>query len=495
MAKYLDEYLVALGFDLNSDQGKEYLKMCDDIEERNKRLEKSGKSVSDQAQKSADAQQTAINGNRQQNDSENQLYESRKRRKRAPQEAPQPAKSEPVSTPAEPVSQPVKATTEEEVPQPQPTTTYQTPKQKKEQPQPQKAPPKQPMEPVYQQNSIKGLTQSFQQLGNAWVQFQRGNIFSAFEQGASSVRSFQNYVNNLTPGFSNADTKAAKLSKTLHGLFGGKEVEALGAAGKEATEAGGTAAGMGATAALGIAGGIASGVAITAKAVWNMSDGLAQANTDVETMARKLWTTDSAAWQLNNTLSAMGKTTADLNDIAINPTLNKQFQTLQDYQKTYAKLPGDFQQVNEDFVDKVETPVKETQLQVGVLGETFKSNLQKMALSMFGNNGEDNAKGMTENLYGAIGGLANSPGILGEIGKMFLPSESSSKSAPVTSTYAPQSYSYTTSNQGGNVTYSPHIEVNANSGNAQDIASATADATQKSFDNAALLKNVQGMYR
>lgn len=478
MSKYIDEYLVALGFDLNSEQGKEYIKMCDDIEERNKQLEKSGKSVSDQAQKNTEAQQAAVNGNRQQNDSENQLYESRKRRKRAPQEAPQKATPEPVSTPAEPVPSPTEAPTEEETPQPEPTTTYQAPKQPQKQPKAPKEPAKQPTTPPTPQNTVKGLSQSFRQLGNAWSQFQRGNIFSAFEQGASSVRSFRNYVDNLTPGFANANTKASAFGKTLQGIFGGKAVktaaQTLTGAGEEATSAGESAAelssGAGAAAALGVAGVIVG----TTTAIWNMSDGLAQAGINAETMARKLWISDSAALQLDNTLAAMGKTQADLNEIAINPILSEQFKELQ--QTSKGLNTEAIEKSTKQWAEGPQLQMQQMNAKAEIAKNSIKANLENTFAPLF-----EKALGAQswaqDRLLDVLGAKPNNT------------------TNNTTSTYAPQNYSYTTSSQGGTVNNTQHIEVHADSNSAQDIGKATASAAQEAFNNAALLKNVQGMYR
>lgn len=484
MSKYIEEYLVELGFDLNSEQGKEYLKICNEIDKKQKDLEKSGKSASEQAQKTSEAQKNVIDGNNRESESIDKLNESRRKSHNPPH---------PANTSAPRPVQQVEEVTEEE-----PQETVQQP-QKAKKSKPKKGKSSRPVETAYQpkqspkqtptpnfpkrneRQKVKedktaveymgGLEKSLRQLGTAWVQFERGNIFGAFKSGASSVQSFHNYMNNLGTSFSATNTKAGGLKKTLGDLFGGKAAQSavtnLAGAGSEAVEAGESAAGLSAGAALGAAGGIAAGVTLTTKAIWNMADGLAQANTNVETMARQLWITDSAAMQLSGTLNAMGKTTADLNEISINPTLNAQFKELQKNAQSYTDTQK-IQSSSDKWAKEVETPWEILQQNLAHRGQEFQSFLQTFTGPAFSSILNTLNSGMGSN---------------------------TSASQNAASTYAPQNYSYSTMNEGAKITYSPKINVQANSSSAQDIADATAQAAQQSFSEAALIKNIQGMGR
>jgi hypothetical protein len=322
--------------------------------------------------------------------------------------------------------------------------------------------------------------------------------------------------------------------------LGAEATEAAGAGlGAEATEAAGGIAAIGtasAVAAGGLAGLLAASIAVAGLSI-SIANGVSTANTNVESMAAQMWITDGAAWQLNNTLSSMGKTTADLSTIALNPTLNKQFQALQQYQKTTLQLPADFQTVNEQWADSIQLPMEEIKLTNQYMGEMAGYDFEKALVGPLSDVlkvVEDLQSGIMSlgtdwtNFANAIGNsqawkdfisaikwlstVSGSNALFTNIDKKLgiTPSASTSiASSYATATSPNQVYTvpdYTaaapnspsnssTSNSSVNYTNAPQITVNANSSDPQTIAQSTAAAVQQSNNTAALIKSIQGVSR
>ena len=474
MAKYIEEYLVALGFDLNSAQGKEYLKMCDDLEKRQKELERAGKAATDQENQKGKAQKDRIVDSQKEIDlmgkmkqATEKFSESQKSEtvvKVAPEKKKIPPKPAPTKKeePEHPKLVTHKEPTKKQNPHPKDEDGNGKKKRQKEQSDGQKE----------QINLLGSMEKAIRDLGQSWTQLERGNIFGAFQHGASGVRSFSNYVGGLNTAFGATNTRAGILKKTLTSMFG----TASKAAGESSTalsgaSEAGAAAGVSGLAVAGAAAGIAVGVGAAAKGAYGMADGFAKAAINVETMARQLWITDSAAYQLQNTLSAMGKTTADLNEIALNPTLNAQFKALQEQTK------------NQDM-SGIKESSKNWNLGAGKEMNSLGENLGYLG-QLFGAKMQDWIGPAAQGLFSGLNSATvRAQGLLG--GKT---------DKDTSGTYAPQSASYINYAEGAKIEYSPKIEVNARSDSAHDIADATSDAVQQSFQEAALIKNLQGLSR
>ena len=470
MAKYLEEYLIALGFDVNSEQGQEYLRTVEDLDKEYEKLQRSDKSVADQSSKTTSAQKDRILNTQKEIDSVNDLSEAKRKLNQTPEQEPAPQKQT-TPNPAEAPETPT------ESPQRDRRTTTKPNAPRVEKPSEDDTKHKKKVDNTKQEINILGdLERSVRQVGSAWAQLQEGNIFAAFIQGASGVRAFNNYIENVSSAFGESDKKAAAFGKTLSGIFGTgvKQAGELGEAGASAGEAVGGAAAAG---AIGVTAGVAAAVALTAKAAYDMGEGIAEANTNVETMARQLWITNDAAWKLNNTLGAMGKSTADLNTIAINPVLNEQFKTLQEYQKTQLQLPSDYQQTAEQYAKEVGESRGEQKLALNNLMQKIGYESEK-ALKPYITWTYDFSK----NVLNWLGGN-KSPTTANPVQNQMNPSS-----------YAPQTSNNTTY-QGANVTYAPHIEVHAESSSPDDIASAVSDSVQQNFAEAQMIKNLQGLSR
>ena len=366
MRKYLDEYLVSLGFDVDVDSAKKYEKMCDEIDAKNKSVDaytppkRDLRNEKDEAD--AEAQNEKPKKKRHQKNvtppqPENQDESNEETTKNTHNPSPIPPKShkskeEAPKQHAYPPNSQAKPPQHRESPQqpkpPQHPKSSQQPQNRKK----QKSAPKSEKESTEsskkkEQPAKKNFTQpiselkkSIQELERSWENFKVGKILSSVITGASGAKSFSQYMGSVGQSFKAADKQAGSFGKTVGSIFGGQSAvdaasggisDAAGSIGDAAGSLGGAGealgtAGAGATAA-GI--GIAAAVVATGKAIWDMSNGLADANTNIETMSRRLWISESAAYQLNSTLGAMGKTTADLNEIAINPTLNKRYKELQ----------------------------------------------------------------------------------------------------------------------------------------------------------------------
>ena len=281
MSKYLEEYLVSLGFDLDSEEGKKYLALEEEIEKENKQLGASDEDAAKSAKKRSDAQKSRIADTKDEISLKEKMREADEKLKKSKVGGGEAA----------------------------PGQEGKGPKEKK---------------PISQKSDtaqFDSLKTSIGQLGKAWDSFRSGNFVTALTQGTAGAKSFGSYIDSLSGAFGKTNKQAGTLKKTLADMFGSGPAKSA-ASGLSDVAEGAETAGASGLALTGVTAGIAAGVILVAKSAWDMADGMAQANTNIETMARQLWISDSAAYQLNNTLSAMGKTTADLNEIAINPALN-----------------------------------------------------------------------------------------------------------------------------------------------------------------------------
>jgi len=488
MGKYIEEYLVGLGFELDSSEGVAYQKMLEDLEQKQKSME-------DQTRKSTDTQKK----------------EASKRNESRQQE------------------------------------NY----------------------------TLLDLEKTLKQISGLSSQLGSGNIFGSLVSGAASVSTLQKMFEGLQKSLDDADNSAKSTKRSIFDLFKtdgakskkepGKQTEptkkntepaneaaqytSTAAEGKETGKGfqagvveekalqagitGETAGGMAATAegAISTAASVALPVAIAAAttaavvALSNMADSLASANVDVETMAKKFWITNENAWQLNNTLSAMGKTTSDLNDIALNDSLREQFNTLQEYQEAILSLPSDFESVNDQWVEGVDTANSKLSLTWAYLkeiaaykisktfepiAENFLNNISGTIMeigNVFGLVSDEDLESyldsLVENSSDAVkeywGGYATEQA---EVSSVESAATTSSTSQPVISdylngaNYAPQSSSYTASNSSSlQVDYSPQIQVYTQASDAQSVANSVSKTVVSDFDNIILTKNLQGMNR
>lgn len=459
MGKYIDEYLVALGFDLDSKEGKAFLALEEEIEKENKKLGFSDEAAAKSAKKRSDAQKDRIADTKEEIDLSEKMREADEKLKKSKgggsEAAPQQEEKRSVRT-----SKPPAQEKKEQAPSEPPAPGKKSPT------------PSKPPSPKADTTQVDSLKKSIGQLGKAWDSFKNGNFITALTQGASGARSFGTYVDTLGGAFGKTNKQAGGLKKTLTDIFGSGQAKAtaegLGEAAGGAEDAG-AAAGLSAMGAVGAAAGILSGVTLLTKSVWNMSSGIAETTTNIETMARQLWISDSAAYQLNNTLSSMGKTTADLNEIAINPTLNQQFKNVQ--KQAAGQNQEEVLKAGKNFAEGPGQQFADLKENAGFLGDLLKAKFEEFS-SPFLNGALGALNKGADSLIGAMGGKKDS------------------------STYAPQNAYYSSNYaEGAKIEISPKINVNANSSSAQDIASATTDAVTDSMNNSALVRNVRGLTR
>ena len=464
MGKYIDEYLVALGFDLDSKEGKAFLALEEEIEKENKELGFSDEAVAKSAKKRSDAQKGRIADTKEEIDLSEKMREADEKLKKSKgggsEAAPQQEEKRSVRT-----SKPPAQEKKEQAPSEPPAPGKKSPT------------PSKPPSPKADTTQVDSLKKSIGQLGKAWDSFRNGNFITALTQGASGARSFGTYVDTLGGAFGKTNKQAGGLKKTLTDIFGGKASDAaasgLGdiAESAAATEDAATGAAVAAGSAAGPIGlaivAAAAAAAKVGKSFVNMSDSIADANTNIETMARQLWISDSAAYQLNNSLGAMGKTTADLNEIAINPTLNARFKTLQ--QQAAGQDNTKIQKAGKDWADVQTEWDKFTQSATHAV-DTVKANI---------------IESLAPDIKADIGGLGQAANAADK-----------ALNGGNSSTYAPQNAYYSSNYaEGAKIEISPRINVNANSSSAQDIASATTNAVTDSMNNSALVRNVRGLTR
>jgi hypothetical protein len=175
-------------------------------------------------------------------------------------------------------------------------------------------------------------------------------------------------VTTVSKSLTEANKQASTFQKVLQSIF----TSSSAASAEISAEA--ISSGLAAATGIGL---IATATVSATKIVVDMTNSLSEANTDIETMSAKMWISNDAAWELNNTLSAMGKTTSDLNDIALNPTLRKQFQELQEYQKSALQLPSDFKSVNEEWAESVTLPMEKVKLTNTYMKELISYDFEK----------------------------------------------------------------------------------------------------------------------
>jgi len=424
---YIEEYLVSLGFDLDSDTGKEYKKTLEDIEKRQKDFDKGNASAD----------------KKRQDDAKKRVTDTKK-----------------------------------------------------------------------ENDNLVDVRKTMQQIAGLSKELGEGNIFGSLLAGASSARTLQTFLENIGESLESTDKKGGKVGQTLSAIFDKPKKASGYAEGKEqakgaqagaaeakgiqagitgeaagATEAGGgaLAGAAGAVLPVAIAAAVIAATVAIGKAFSDLTNGLSQEAIDIETMSKQMWITDSAAWQLNNTLTAMKKTTADLSEIALNPTLRQQFNDLQNYQSSI-KLPADFQ----DTAKKWAVGVGEGSEKLKVANEYMKQiasyDLQK-AFEPF-----------VEGWYKFWTGFALDIDKL--LGLKVNKSSTATSSAVSTTglingaTYAPQTSSYTTANTGNlTVHNTPTVNVYTSSDDPQSIGNAAAGAVSSSMEDVALLKSVQGMSR
>jgi hypothetical protein len=420
---YIEEYLVSLGFDLDSKEGKEYLKVCADIEKKQKEAEKAGKSADTQAKKDH------TNSKRKLDDGKKEV------------------------------------------------------------------------------NLMVDLEKTLKQIGSLTADVGEGNIFASLLKGAATVKTLTDFMHNLGSAYEDTGEKAKKNKTTTaspgSNVFktakesakgakaGATEEQGLqaGITGASAGEAG--AAGLGGVAA--VAGPIAAAAAIIAAgiAMKNMADEVSQTSINIQTMSRQLWISDTRALALNNTLTAMGKTTADLNEIALNPTLRKQYEDLMAYQQKELNLPADFMNVQQRYAETVGTTNSQ-------LKETINNVKQIMAYN-FDKKFGDGLAATNDALMALVKFLAAPLGIkVDNTKKAAAASGAAGYTAPYSaSSFAPQTSNYTSSSQSGMTIHNePNITVNATSNDPQAIGQATANAIAQNFGyNSFVTKFVQTQNR
>lgn len=445
---YIEEYLVSLGFDLDSDTGKEYRKMLDDLEKKQKDFDKGNASAD----------------KKRQDDAKKRVTDTKK-----------------------------------------------------------------------ENDSLVDVQKTMQQIAALSAELGEGNVFGSLLAGASTVKTLQSFLENLGESLEKTDAKGGKFGQTISSIFNKPKKASGYAESKEAAkgaqagaaeakgiqagitgETAGAAEGMGASGALGGAAAAVLPVAIAAaaiaatiaigKAISDLTNGLAETAIDIETMSKKMWITDSAAWKLNNTLTAMGKTTADLNEIALNSTLRQQFNDLQKFQAENLKLPADFEETAKEWAIGVGESSEKLNAANTYMKQIASYDLQKafepfvatwyefwtgIALDI-GKVGEPIGKAIDK-----IKDFLLSIGVLEQDKNVSVATANASTTGLINgATYAPQMSSYTTANTGNlTIQNTPTVNVYPTSGDPQSIGSAAADAVGASLDDVALIKSVQGMSR
>jgi len=376
---------------------------------------------------------------------------------------------------------------------------------------------------------LKGMETTGRSLGKVLADIAKGNPFGALLSGGQAAGGFINFLKSLggatdlkvgSSSFKNPfqDPKTAEANKPPESpkpsphtggsmppvAKVGKGAPTGAAAGEDAALVDGAAGGAGAGGAGALAGaGAAIGVAAIVVAVIalmaalavkteQVGQALADVNTNIETMSRKLWISDSAAWKLQMTLTAMGKSVSDLGDIALNPVLHKQFEELQAYQEKMLTLPANFKQQNEDWSNSVGTAnmkLKETLGYTALLaGSKIQEKLAKPFADLFNTLTNivlvmDHLLGLTPPAGSTTGlgkGLNGTTAVTGQNGAAL---------------FAPQSSSYSSSSASTVFNNNPHIEVHTAATDAQGTAAAVGAALGSSLNHAALMQSVQGQNR
>lgn len=349
-------------------------------------------------------------------------------------------------------------------------------------------------------------------------QVQSGNI-NIGKNGTLDWNDVQRYIKEFqdqsreSAGKLQSENVASKVPSLSagNGLIGIGE-DLSGGVGEAAGAAG---AGMSAGAAAGGVALVAVALAAGAAAAAKIADSLAEANVDVESIARSFWMTTSSAWQMTNVLSAMGKTTNDLATIAANPTLRQQYEDLQQYQEQFAQLPSDFQSVNDKWTKGVSTQANELKLQLEYLKEIAGYNLQKMlytpvasALNELNKFFQTLSLGLT-NPNAKLGSkISSSKSSLSSSGSSLTKNQAQSElenynwswasAMPSQNYYVPNS-SGTSAKSGATITHNPSATVNVytDSNDPTSVGNAAANAVGQvqAQSQASLIKQIQGVNR
>jgi hypothetical protein len=445
--KYLEEYLVGLGFDYKPDQGKQFIKQLDDIEKKTKTTEKTGKASEDQAKKEQKNRNKKIEDGKKELDIMRGMEQTGSRIGRIFGEI---ARGNPFGALAAGI---------------QGTGSF--------------------------LNFIKSLgTSNTIQFGSTLFNnpLFRGRGGQA-TQATQAAQVGQAAQAAQTAQAAQAATRAAKGIQA--GMAGG---------GAAAAGAGAVGEGAGALAGVGVAAGVAAAVvalvALIAAAVVKteqFGEAISKVNINIETMARKMWISDEQAWKLQNTLAAMGKSVGDLNDIALNPTLRSQFEALQKYQKTTMLLPGDFAEVNKKWADSV-----------GLANNELKMSTQYMALLI----GYDVEKYLVEPFSKALhwlnGIVLDIDHLLGLPTGKGVSADAQSKQAQVAgitqfssngALFAPHNASYSSSANNVQVNINPKVVVHTNASDAQGVAAEVGRTVGSPNIYTAAIASVQSVFR
>lgn len=307
---------------------------------------------------------------------------------------------------------------------------------------------------------------------------------SGQKQTASKAQNMGDFASAalMARGASSGATEAQKL------LAGAGAAEGTGASGGSSAISGALAIAGG---PVGVAAAMAAAITAASVAASKMADNVSQANTNVESMSAQMWITNKAAWSLNNTLSAMGKSTADLNEIALNPTLRKQYEDMQKYQKNL-KLPDDFIKQNQKYAETV----GESKQQLAAAANYMKQMAGYRFEKIFG---------------GPLQALNNlNTAILKGWGKLFAGNDantSGNKSSGASTqsntptgvlsgnSYAPNTSNYSSNSQSVTIEHKEQLQVYAQSSDSKGIANETMSALQANQSEAALIRSIQGPNR
>lgn len=473
MSKNINQYLVTLGFDLDSREGKAFLALEEEIEKKNKELGFSSEAAAKSTQKQNNAQKDRMANTKKEIDLLEKMLEVSEKLNKS-------GKGRADATSAN---------------------------GKKE-----------PKEEEKKSSSGKSVTAPFENMktslgefGQAWDSFKSGDIVSGITQSVSGAKSFKSSIDAFGEVFGKKGQQTGGLKQSLNDVFGlgkssakglgklaggAKDAEEVAKVGNTVAKVGSTAAKVGnaaagaadaatagaaeaagADAAVAAAGSVVAPIALAAVAVgqtlFNMSSGVADTTTHIETMSRQLGISDQAAYQLNGTLNAMGKTTDDMDEIQNNPILSKQFDAIQ--QQAAGQNQDKVLEGGKVWAEGTGTQVAKFNQSMGYLGDLISSNVAQATNPFF------------EGLFGALNDGAE--GLIDSLG-------GKADNSASDSSYAPQQAYYSSSYaEGTKIEVSPTINVTANSGNAQEIGSATSDAITGTMNNGALVRCVRGLNR
>ncbi len=422
---YIEEYLVSLGFDLDSEDGKKYIDTLKDIEKHQKDAEKSGKSADGQAKKDhANSKQKIDDG-------------------------------------------------------------------KKE------------------INLMGDFEKTLRQIGGLTADMGEGNVFGSLIRGGAAVKNLTDFINNLGDAYENTGSRAERgapsgagrshqgsnyteAAETARGAQAGAVEERglqAGVDGAVPGEAAGAGGAIGGVAAIAGVAAVAAALIAGASAAEMMANNLANAQVNVETMSRTLWITDSNAWALNNTLNAMGKNIGDLNSIAINPELRKQYETLMDYQKQMLQMPADFQAVNDKWFQNVSTSKAELKEASNYAKQMAAYDWEKFwepVATGWNKFWTEFEKGIGDELKGSD--YSNTSAAKTPIAASSAPAYSASM-------FAPSASMYTTNNTTAPNVQFGDIVVNAPSGDPQAVGQAVEGAIAKNYGYAFATRSMQTQNR